>query len=154
MLRLLDRTLKYLLVAAVAALTISVFLQVLVRFVLRVPLPWTEEASRIAFVYCVFIGATLGVREKAHINVDVLVAVLPPGARFALKMVTNLLVAALLCAMIWLGADFVLQTGVQMTPVLQIPFRYLYVVIPASGALMLLYLILGTLDDLRGRKTS
>lgn len=153
MVRLLDRALRYLLVFLVGLLTVSVFLQVLIRFVFKSPLPWTEEVARIAFVYSIFVGATIGVRDRAHISVDFLVVLLPPPARRALKLVTNLVVAVLLCFVIWQGIEFVRQTGVQMTPVMLIPFRYLYIVIPASGALMLLYLILGTIDDLRGVKS-
>ena len=43
MLTVLDRLLKYLLTFLVGLLTISVFLQVLIRFVFKHPLPWTEE---------------------------------------------------------------------------------------------------------------
>ena len=135
-------------------LTTSVFLQVLTRFVLRIPLAWTEEVSRIAFVYCIFIGATLGIRDRAHINMDVIVALLPPGGQLFMKMISNLLVATFLMFVIWQGVDFVVQTGVQMTPVLLIPFRYLYVIIPLSAAIMLMYLVRNAIEDLRGGRTS
>ena len=62
MLKALDRLLKYLLTFLVGLFTVSVFLQVLIRFVFKYPLPWTEEVSRIAFVYTIFIGATIAVR--------------------------------------------------------------------------------------------
>lgn len=150
MVKYLDQALRYLLMLLVAVLTTSVFLQVLVRFVFRTPLPWTEELTRIAFVYCILVGATIGVREKAHINVDFLVAVLPHRAQVALKLVSNALVGVFLCFVIWQGVVFVQLTGVQVTPVLLIPFRYLYIVLPTAGAMMLSYLILDTVDFLRG----
>lgn len=152
--RILDQMLRWALILAVGTLTVSVFLGVLTRFVLRIPLPWTEEVSRIAFVYCIFIGATLGIRDRAHINVDVFVALLSPTGQLVMKMVSNLLVAVFLCFVIWQGVDFVVQTGVQMTPVLLIPFRYLYVIIPASAAIMLAYLVLNAIEDLRKERTS
>ena len=152
--RILDQMLRWALILAVGILTTSVFLQVLTRFVLRIPLAWTEEVSRIAFVYCIFIGATLGIRDRAHINVDFVVALLPPGGQLAMKMISNLLVATFLIFVIWQGVDFVVQTGVQMTPVLLIPFRYLYVIIPGSAAIMLLYLVVNAIEDLRRERTS
>lgn len=151
MVRVLDRLLRGLLALLLGALTVCVFLQVLVRFVFKHPLPWTEEVARLAFVYSIFVGATLAVREKDHISVDFLLVVLPPGLRRAVRLVGTVLVAVFLGAMTWQGILFVQATGVQMTPVLQLPFRYLYVVIPASGALMLLYLVLGTIDAWRDR---
>lgn len=150
MMAVLDRALRVLLTLLMGVLTASVFLQVLVRFVFKYPLPWTEEISRVAFVYTIFVGATVAVRQKAHINVDVLLAALPGRAARGLGLLGDLLVAIFLLAMTWQGIAFVRATGVQVTPVMQIPFRYLYPVIPVSGALMLLFLILGVIQGRRG----
>ncbi|HWT77805.1 MAG TPA: TRAP transporter small permease [Candidatus Acidoferrum sp.] len=149
MLAVLDRLLKFLLTFLVGLLTLSVFLQVLIRFVFKYPLPWTEEVSRIAFVYSIFVGAAIAVREKAHLNVDFVLVVLPQGLARAIKLLGTALVGIFLAYMTWQGVVFVRATGVQVTPVMQVPFRYLYLIIPSTGALMLLYLILGTIDDLR-----
>ena len=152
MLKALDHLLKYLLTFLVGLFTASVFLQVLIRFVFKYPLPWTEEVSRIAFVYTIFIGATIAVREKAHLNIDFLLVVLPPQIAQAMKLLGTLLVAVFLGFVTWQGIEFVRITGVQVTPVMQVPFRYLYLIIPSCGGLMLLYLILGTVDELRARR--
>jgi TRAP-type C4-dicarboxylate transport system permease small subunit len=149
MLAILDRALKQVLWLLVALLTASVFLQVVSRFVLKYPLPWTEEVSRIAFVYSIFVGATIAVREKTHLNIDVILVVLPKGMARALTILGSLLVGVFLGFVTWEGIVLVRATGVQMTPVMQLPFRHLYLVVPASGALMLFYLILGMVDYLR-----
>ena len=151
MLKALDRLLKYLLTFLVGLLTVSVFLQVLIRFVFKYPLPWTEEVSRIAFVYAIFVGATIAVREKAHLNVDFILVVLPQGVARAIKVAGTGLVGIFLVFMTWQGVVFVRVTGVQVTPVMQVPFRYLYLIIPSCAGLMLLYLVLGIFDDLRKR---
>ena len=148
MLKALDRLLRYLLTFLIGLLTVSVFLQVLIRFVFKYPLPWTEEISRIAFVYSIFVGAAIAVREKTHLNVDFILVILPVGLARAVKLVGAVLVGIFLAFMTWQGIVFVRATGVQVTPVMQIPFRYLYLIIPSSGGLMLLYLILGTIDEL------
>ncbi len=149
MLKALDRILKSLLTFLVGLFTVSVFLQVLIRFVFKYPLPWTEEVSRIAFVYTIFIGATIAVRQKAHLNIDFLLVVLPPRLARAITLLGTALVATFLLFVTWQGIEFVRQTGVQVTPVMQVPFRYLYVIIPSCGGLMLLYVILGAVDEWR-----
>lgn len=149
MLAILDRALKQVLWLLVALLTASVFLQVVSRFVLKYPLPWTEEVSRIAFVYSIFVGATIAVREKTHLNIDAILVVLPKGMARALTILGSLLVGVFLGFVTWEGIVLVRATGVQMTPVMQLPFRHLYLVVPASGALMLFYLILGVVDYIR-----
>ena len=149
MLKALDRLLQYLLIFLVGLFTVSVFLQVLIRFVFKYPLPWTEEVSRIAFVYTIFLGATIAVRQKAHLNVDFLLVILPPRLARAIPLLGTALVGLFLLFVPWQGLEFVRQTGVQVTPVMQVPFRYLYVIIPSCGSLMLLYLILAAVDEWR-----
>jgi len=147
--RALDRLLSAALVTLVAVLTITVFLQVLVRFIFKAPLPWTEEVTRITFVYAIFVGATIGVRERAHLNVDFVLVYLPDQVRKVLNLVTQALVGVFLVAMVWLGLRYMNGAGVQTTPVLIIPFRYIYGIIPASGAVMLLFLLANIGDDLQ-----
>ncbi|HSB70152.1 MAG TPA: TRAP transporter small permease [Candidatus Methylomirabilis sp.] len=149
MLRALDRLLKWVLTFLIGLLTVSIFLQVLIRFVFKYPLPWTEEISRIAFVYSIFVGAAIAVREKAHLNVDFVLVLLPAGIAQVVRLIGTALVGVFLVFVTWQGVVFVQVTGVQVTPVMQVPFRYLYLIIPSSGALMLLYLVLGVLDELR-----
>jgi TRAP-type C4-dicarboxylate transport system permease small subunit len=146
---ILDRALKYVLTLLIITLTVSVFLQVLIRFVFKYPLPWTEEVSRIAFVYSIFVGATIAVREKTHLNIDVLLIVLPKGMARVITVLGLILVGIFLGFVTWEGIVLVWATGVQMTPVMQVPFQYLYLVVPASGALMFLYLVMELVDYLR-----
>lgn len=151
MLAVLDRTLKYALTLLSVILTVSVFLQVLIRFVFKYPLPWTEEIARIAFVYCIFVGATIAVRENSHLQVDFLLVILPKRVARAAVFLGMLLVGVFLIFVTWQGVVLVLATGVQMSPVMQVPFKYLYLILPVSGALMLLYLVANMLALIRGK---
>ncbi len=151
MLAVLDRTLKYALTLLSVILTVSVFLQVLIRFVFKYPLPWTEEIARIAFVYCIFVGATIAVRENSHLQVDFLLVILPKRVARAAVFLGMLLVGVFLVFVTWQGVVLVLATGVQMSPVMQVPFKYLYLILPVSGALMLLYLVANMLALIRGK---
>jgi TRAP-type C4-dicarboxylate transport system permease small subunit len=150
-LAVLDRTLKYALTLLSVVLTVSVFLQVLIRFVFKYPLPWTEEIARIAFVYCIFVGATIAVRENSHLQVDFLLVILPKKVARVLVFLGMLLVGVFLIFVTWQGVVLVLATGVQMSPVMQVPFRYLYLILPVSGAIMLLYLVANMLALIRAK---
>jgi TRAP-type C4-dicarboxylate transport system permease small subunit len=151
-LAVLDRTLKYALTLLSVVLTVSVFLQVLIRFVFKYPLPWTEEIARIAFVYCIFVGATIAVRENSHLQVDFLLVILPKRVARVAVFLGMLLVGVFLVFVTWQGVVLVLATGVQMSPVMQVPFKYLYLILPVSGAIMLLYLVANILALIRGRR--
>jgi TRAP-type transport system small permease protein len=68
------RILNRILDSAVAALGVATLLlvnyQILCRFVLSISVPWTEEVSRLLFVWLAFLGAAVGVREGTMIVID------------------------------------------------------------------------------------
>jgi len=129
--------------ALTMVLSILVLLQVLVRFVIKIPIPWTEEAARISFVYLVFLGAVLGMRDRKHVNVDVFLKALSPRARKSWEFVVDVAVAALLLFIVGMGIKFVAVSFDQGTPYLRIPMSFVYLSIPLSGLLMLYYLFIG-----------
>jgi len=70
-LSLIDRLLHFLLITTVLLLIIPVSLQIFSRFTELIPrYMWTEEMSRFFFVWLIMLGATLGVRERLHFDVD------------------------------------------------------------------------------------
>jgi TRAP-type C4-dicarboxylate transport system permease small subunit len=54
-----------------AALTIVVAIQVLTRFVLHVPVIWSEEVARFLFFWVALLGAAMSVRTRRHFVIDV-----------------------------------------------------------------------------------
>lgn len=49
------------------ALCLIVFLQVVCRFILKVPSPWTEEIARYLLVEITFLGSAIAAREESHL---------------------------------------------------------------------------------------
>lgn len=64
---------------ALVIIAVSVFTQVLARYVFEVALHWTEEVAAISMVWAVYMGASLCVRERFHIRILVAVQALPTG---------------------------------------------------------------------------
>ena len=74
---LVDKITKAVMGISAIVVFVITFLQVLCRFVLKSPLPWSTDILRLAFTYLVFWGAAWCVREKEHLNVDVLLMSFP-----------------------------------------------------------------------------
>ena len=72
--RSLDRVAAFLFAAAL----ILVNVQIVCRFVLSISVPWTEEVSRLVFVWLAFLGAAIGAREGSLIVIDTLPEVVGP----------------------------------------------------------------------------
>ena len=70
---LIDALLSFLLIFTVLLLLVHVSLQIFSRYTDFIPrYMWTEEMSRFFFIWLIMLGATLGVREKMHFDVDFL----------------------------------------------------------------------------------
>ena len=53
-------------------LTITSFLQVLFRYVIKISAPWTEELSRYFMIWMIFIGAGWVTHAENHITINVI----------------------------------------------------------------------------------
>ncbi len=58
-------------------IAISVFSQVVARYVFEIALHWTEEVAAISMVWAVYTGAALCVRERYHIRILIGVQSMP-----------------------------------------------------------------------------
>ena len=85
----LNRTLVTLETWAAGALVITVcvvvLLQVLMRYLLATPNPWSEELSRFAFIWVSLLGASLAVEHRAHFGFDQVTKKLAPHPRRAVE---------------------------------------------------------------------
>ena len=59
--------------------------QVIMRYVFNSPLTWSEETARFIFVYVSFVGISFAYRQKAHIRMEAVVKLLPPGIQTFLE---------------------------------------------------------------------
>ena len=90
-LRILDRLEEILIASLIAGATIVIFVSVVHRYGIGVPLlypylapihlSWAQELCIYMFVWMAKFGAAYGVRTGIHVGVDVLVLKLPPGSR-------------------------------------------------------------------------
>ena len=100
-LNLLDRSMLGLVLAAVAAMVAVVSAQVALRYGFNRSLDWADEVSRLAFVWGIFLAIPLGVRQGAHIGIDIVVNQLPPAPRAALRRAGALLSAGMMAVIAW-----------------------------------------------------
>ena len=131
-----DKLLKvYIIISSVAVvvLTISALIQVLSRYLLSSPPPWTEELARFMFVWATFLGAAVALDKGLHASITVLEDKLPPRSRRVLKAITTLMVLAL--ALLLCGESFKLcmSTMKRVSPVMKIPMAYINVSLTLSS---------------------
>ena len=70
--RIVNRVLDTVVAVLGIAVLLLVNYQIVCRFALSISVPWTEEVSRLLFIWLAFLGAAIGVREGTLIVIDTL----------------------------------------------------------------------------------
>lgn len=128
---------------ALIVIAISVFSQVIARYVFEVALHWTEEVAAISMVWAVYMGASLCVRERFHIRILVAVQSLPTGMGRIVIFIADLLWAFFCLFMVRVSWDYlaVLWKFASHSPSLGINQFYPQSILIIGYALMLVRLI-------------
>ncbi len=144
-LRTLERGLTIVETGAVGGLLIAVsavvLLQVLMRYVVAQPNPWSEELSRFGFLWMSLLGASLAVGRRAHFGFNRALAVLPEGARRLVRNGARGAVLAFALLLVGTGAALVALTLDERSPALGLPYALVYAAAPVSGVFMLIHLV-------------
>ncbi len=74
-----------------AGLVFIVLAQVLFRYALRIPVPWTEELARFLLVWITFIGAAAVQADDSHLRIDWVMAKMGPRSNLILALVRAIL---------------------------------------------------------------
>ncbi|MEV8467523.1 TRAP transporter small permease [Fluviibacterium sp. DFM31] len=111
---------------AMAVLLGAVLWGVLTRYVTARPAVWTTELSGILFTWVVFIGAMAAGRRDQHIRVTLLVDKLPGRLQRIARILADLVVLAFVGYAAWLSYVMMGKGASRMSPVMDIPFSYVY----------------------------
>ena len=142
--RWLDEHLEeYMVVILTSIMTILLFLQVLFRFVLNLPLAWVEEIRLYSMVWLCYFGCSLAIKKREHLKMEIITNFLRPKAKKVFDLISLVLFFAFAVFVLYhvtlLTAD-ILQRG-QVTAVLEIPKWIPYAGVPVAFLLMLIRMI-------------
>jgi len=105
MIRIIDwyfRLLRFAVFACLSSMVILVFSNVVLRYVFRSGITFSEEFSRWLFVWLTFFGAIIAMREHTHLGMDSFVTRLPIWGKKVCYVLSHLLMI-LCCVMLLLG---------------------------------------------------
>ncbi len=77
----LMRAIEITIMAALAVMVVLVFINVVMRYGFGKGLAVSDELSRYCFVWLVFLGAIVAMRQHAHLGMDTVVRMLPPAGK-------------------------------------------------------------------------
>ena len=138
----LDKASLWVIVFAMAAMTMIVTTQVFWRHVLNSSIDSADELSRLFFVWAMFLAIPHGVKYGVHVGIDLLVGYLPLRGRevmFRLMAAASgaLMIAVFIAA--WTAAD---EKWQQLMPTLPITASIFYIAVLICAIHSLLHLAL------------
>lgn len=112
--------------------------QVVFRYVITAPLPWSEELARYCFVWIVFLGGAIGLSRGIHLGVDIVVNLLPARIQRLFDVLTSVLIACFAAIVIYASVPVLNMNMLQRSPALGVQMSWIYIAIPVSMGLIFL----------------
>jgi len=134
---------------AFVVMLVLVMSQVVFRYVLQVSVPWTEEAARWFYAWQIFLGSSLAMRERLHLQITVLLGRFTGRPRACLDFFAALTGLGFLAGIIWgsllmIRAVYPVQAGS-----FPISTSYLYLSLPVGLIAMLVLTLRDVVDSAR-----
>lgn len=137
----LDRVVTAVLLVAVTVMVGVVSAQVALRYGFNQSIDWADEVSRLAFVWSIFLAIPLGVRQGAHIGIDIVVQKFPAHAQGLLRRAAAALSAAMMAAIAWAALGVAREQWDELMSTLDWSVGWFIVPIGIGAALSALHLL-------------
>ena len=141
-------------VSVIVAL-IAMFFNVVLRYGFNYSLAWSEELVREVIIYTTFIGCSAAIKQRSMIKIDALVQ-LVPKLKVPLNYISNLATLIFALMMLYYGWQIAaLQAAThQKTIIMQIPYVYLFAILPLMGGMMFIRTIQVMYQDVMEQRTA
>ena len=126
-----------------------VMLNVIMRYVFKTGIPWSEEFATGCFVWTAFVGAAACYKHRAHVGVDILVNRLPRSPQNIVKIIIDILMAVLCGIFFILSIKYIMRSARKPTPILGISSAYFSFSLVVSFLDMTIWSVIFTLRDLK-----
>jgi TRAP-type C4-dicarboxylate transport system permease small subunit len=136
-----DRLARWVIVAASAAMIAIVTLQVVLRYGFNSSIDWSDEISRLLFVWCMFLAIPLGLREGAHVGIELLLTHIPSAVRAQLARACALGGAAIMVVVCWQALKVAALTWDEMMQSVNLSTNWFMVPVAVAAAHSFLHFI-------------
>jgi len=132
---------RTIIVVLFVGMIVLILAQVYTRFFTTSSLTWSEELSRYALVYLVFLSAILLVRQKGHLRIENLINILPAPIAKTITVISVLLQILFFVIVIWGAARLFPTASMRVSPANAIPMPVVYLCVPLFCCFGILYTV-------------
>lgn len=123
---LFDKIFHYLTAISFGAVSVCALVQVVTRYTPGISAPWTDEMTRLFFMYTIMFGAPMAIKYSEYAVIDVITSNIHGIPSHALQIVIHLLIAGF-CVVGTKQALLLYKTGLRtVSASLQLPMNIFY----------------------------
>lgn len=152
----LNRGLYYVSSLAVLLSAFVLTYEVIIRYILKVPSVWEIEFSVYLIIMATYLGAAYGLKDGAHISIDVVVRLLPERVKKTLFLITSLISLAFCIILAWKGWEMwweATSKGWRSESLWGPPLTIPYFFLPLGMSLLSIQYLILIIGIMRGEKT-
>ena len=113
--------------------------QVFQRYVLHYTPPWSEEMAVYLMIWFGVIGMAAGIRRNSHMALNYFADLMPKPVQIVLEYFKYAITIIYASILVYEGMKMVLLTTQQRSPGMGIPISYVYLALPVSMGLIILF---------------
>jgi len=136
-------------------IAVTIITEVIRRFVFSYSSIWGEEVARYSFIYMAWLGASLGVKNRAHIRIDIILNFLPNRGQSIVYLFSDFLTIILAVIALYFSMGSVL-TSIEFGSVthgLRIGHYWFLMAVPIGFTLIVIRLLQSITRDFRDLRT-
>jgi len=132
-----DSILEFICVHLMALMALLVILTVILRYIFGIGFMWVTELVTYLFIFNIFFGAAIEIIKKSHIAIDVFLKGMPKNVQHIINVITEIIIIIVQVQVIRSSIQWISKTGGILTPGLNMPSVYIYIIVPISAVLIM-----------------
>lgn len=147
---LMDKILSAVCALLLLFMTALATYQVASRYIFKNPSTMSEDLLSYSFVWVSLLGTALVFGQKDHMSLTLFSDKFTGKGKLALSVFTELLIISTAVVVFLFGGKIFMGVGaLQMSPTLNIQMNWVYVILPVTGLLIIIYNIINIIHSIQ-----
>ena len=139
------------LIICICAVVFLMALQVVTRYLVVLPAPWSAELGTFSMVWMVFLGAAVAARKNRHVRVESIFSRFPETLQHFIQAGILLTILAILTILVYFGFIRAQMSYASILPATRIPMTYIMIAVPVACVLMIIHYLVTLYQHIRSK---
>jgi len=131
-----EKAVRYALIVMMAVMTMTIIIQVFLRYLFSFSLSWSEEVARYLMIWVAFLGASLALKQGLHLGVEIVISRINRDARKGILLLSQISIFIFLIYLTVGGTKLAWAVRDQSAPALLFSMSFAYLSAPVGGVFM------------------